>query len=354
MESARKFKIIVNSKECGTCSGPTPSAVAKKVVKKLCGTSSKAVRFSLKECKRGCERVCGPYQGRMEKLDKPCKRDGKMITHRVVCGKVRKMRGGRNLRIEDFEKREGDGDFRIDTSIGFEPYIFFGSTEYLGHNSYNFAIFCEKWFGGQVVIHTVGNLKLKVNDHKFQDKYFISLLNKLKTYLGKLNGFRRIKAYLNRIIKEEREGEGEGELRVEDFKLSGPLLNYFEIKYIGSGSIPYLFLYSNEVISVTKNIMHYNEYRRNFKFAISNNCDIFMYENGKIKLLNKNYVELEKNELFKLLNIHSLFFNAENRRKHIANGTILDMIKKVYPDLKDIISCLENLHLMYEEGNKRN
>ena len=25
------------------------------------------------------------------------------------------------------------------------------------------------------------------------------------------------------------------------------------------------------------------------------------------------------------------------------------MIKKVYPDLKDIISCLENLHLMYQE-----
>jgi hypothetical protein len=94
MEPTRKFKVIVNSKECGTCSGATPSAVAKKVVKKLCGTSSKVVKFSLKECKRGCERVCGPYQGRMEKLDKPCKRDGKTITHRVVCEKVKKMRGG--------------------------------------------------------------------------------------------------------------------------------------------------------------------------------------------------------------------------------------------------------------------
>ncbi len=94
MEPTRKFKIIVNSKECGTCSGPTPSSVAKKVVKKLCGTSSKVVKFSLKECKRGCERVCGPYQGRMEKLDRPYKRDGKTITHRVVCEKVRKMRGG--------------------------------------------------------------------------------------------------------------------------------------------------------------------------------------------------------------------------------------------------------------------
>ncbi len=108
MEPVRKFKIIVNSKECGTCSGATPSAVAKKVVKKLCGTSSKVVTFRLKECKRGCERVCGPYQGRMEKLDKPYKRDGKKITHRVVCGKVRKMRGGRDLVAEDFDKEKNN------------------------------------------------------------------------------------------------------------------------------------------------------------------------------------------------------------------------------------------------------
>lgn len=92
MEPVRKFKIIVNSKECGTCSGPTPNVVAKKVVKKLCWTSSKMVRFSLKECNRGCERVCGPYQGRMEKLDRPYKRSGKTIMHRVVCGKIPKMR----------------------------------------------------------------------------------------------------------------------------------------------------------------------------------------------------------------------------------------------------------------------
>jgi hypothetical protein len=111
MEPARKFKIIVNSKECGTCSGPTPSAVAKKVVKKLCGKSNKMVKFSLKECKRGCERECGPYQGRMEKLDRPYKRGGKTITHRVVCGKVRKMRGGLDLRVEYF-KKEGNNNYK--------------------------------------------------------------------------------------------------------------------------------------------------------------------------------------------------------------------------------------------------
>ena len=35
MSEIRKFRIIVNSKECGTCSGSSPSSVSKKVVKKL-------------------------------------------------------------------------------------------------------------------------------------------------------------------------------------------------------------------------------------------------------------------------------------------------------------------------------
>jgi len=147
MEPARKFKIIVNSKECGTCSGATPSAVAKKVVKKLCGSSSKTVSFSLKECKRGCERVCGPYQGRMEKLDRPYKRDGKTIAHRVVCGKVRKMRGGElgqdgeNLTMDDFKVQDQSVPFlRLETigKLGIfstkEQYAFFNP---LNNNEFN-------------------------------------------------------------------------------------------------------------------------------------------------------------------------------------------------------------------------
>jgi hypothetical protein len=156
MEPARKFKIIVNSKECGTCSGLTPSAVAKKVVKKLCGSSSKAVRFSLKECKRGCERVCGTYQGRMEKLDKPYKRDGKKITHRVVCGKVRKMRGGA-LGVKKFKKSEAGDDFKFDTDF-FKPVIFFGDIKGKERDEedektyYEFAIFNKEHRGGPVGI----------------------------------------------------------------------------------------------------------------------------------------------------------------------------------------------------------
>jgi hypothetical protein len=159
MEPARKFKIIVNSKECGTCSGPTPSAVAKKVVKKLCGTSSKVVRFSLKECKRGCERVCGPYQGRMEKLDRPCKRSGKTITHLVVCGKVRKMRGGA-LGVPDFRKGELDNEFKFD-KIGLRPHIFFGEVEVENQKYYEFVIFNVEHFGGNK--KTCGFNKLEID-----------------------------------------------------------------------------------------------------------------------------------------------------------------------------------------------
>ena len=106
MSEIRKFRITIDSKECGTCSGSSPCSVAKKVVKKLCEGSKKIVKFSLKECKRDCKKECGPYQGHMEKLDKPYKRNGKMITHRAVCEKVRKMRGGRYNLIEaiDFTK----------------------------------------------------------------------------------------------------------------------------------------------------------------------------------------------------------------------------------------------------------
>ena len=104
MSENRKFRIIVDSKELCTCSGSTPSSVAKKAVKKLCEGSKKIVKFSLKECKRDCKKVCGPYQGHMEKLDKPYKRNGKTITHKAVCAKVLKMKGGSFFNVNDFKR----------------------------------------------------------------------------------------------------------------------------------------------------------------------------------------------------------------------------------------------------------
>jgi len=210
MEPARKFKIIVNSKECGTCSGPTPCAVAKKVVKKLCGNSSKVVKFSLKECKRGCERVCGPYQGRMEKLDRPYKRDGKKITHRVVCGKVRKMRGGRELVADDFEKREDDPDIKI-KEIGLRPHIFFGDNIEAanGNKYYNLVVFNIEHTGEhktckfQRLSHENNEIKIDdINEDSiinYNNKLYI-LLHSL-IYNEKLTDYKTIRRRLFEILK---------------------------------------------------------------------------------------------------------------------------------------------------------
>ena len=214
MEPTRKFKIIVNSKECGTCSGSSPSAVAKKVVKKLCGSSSKVVKFSLKECKRGCERVCGPYQGRMEKLDRPYKRSGKTITHRVVCGKVRKMRGGVNSweDLESFKKKEGDGEFKLRMIDYRYPIIYFGGND----KSFKYIIFVDNMFGVLKYIAQINEDGTKVSiifwfskpDYNFIYKNYDlkQNLKKLKIYLDNLTDRYpqdlRIKDDLNKLLTE--------------------------------------------------------------------------------------------------------------------------------------------------------
>jgi len=207
MEPTRKFKIIVNSKECGTCSGATPSAVAKKVVKKLCGTSSKVVKFSLKECKRGCERVCGPYQGRMEKLDKPYTRAGKKITHRVVCGKVRKMRGGRDLVADDFERR-GDFDIFID-KIGLKPHIFFGDKiEVSGKSYYSLVVFNVEHIGEhktckfQKLSNNNGELTIEDIDNIDDIEDLYTLLEYLM-YNEKLTDYKTIRRKLFELLKDK-------------------------------------------------------------------------------------------------------------------------------------------------------
>ena len=216
METARKFKIIVNSKECGTCSGSSPSAVAKNVVKKLCEKSNKVVKFSLKECKRGCERVCGPYQGRMEKLDRPYTRSGKKITHRVVCGKVRKMRGGRELVDEDFEKREGDGKFKFD-KIGLRPHIFFGEEINVnGKEYYSLVVFniehtgeekqCEfnelKKENNTISIVPIIGKKNNTQQQSEENKDNLLLLLEHLLYCKKLTDYKTIRKKLLDLLKD--------------------------------------------------------------------------------------------------------------------------------------------------------
>jgi len=97
-----------------------------------------------------------------------------------------------------------------------------------------------------------------------------------------------------------------------------------------------------------------NLLEKKHNFAISNKCDIFMYKNGEIKLLNLNMnmndLKIEEILLFKLLNERCYYLFKID--EEVLHATILDIIKKVYPNFKDIIRCLEKLHLMYER-NKR-
>ena len=209
MEPARKFKIIVDSKECGTCSGSSPSVVAKKVVKKLCGKSNKMVKFSLKECKRGCERMCGPYQGRMEKLDRPYKRSGKTITHRVVCGKVRKMRGGVNgieLSIKDLELPIKMNNYFIIKPINLIPCLFLYSNEYVKkeyQTHFKFVICndCKviKYEDGHLIEITYNNNN-NSNNQKLLDSGLFELLNKESVFTDEKNGWSSSKKIID-IIK---------------------------------------------------------------------------------------------------------------------------------------------------------
>ena len=217
MELARKFKIIVNSKECGTCSGATPSAVAKKVVKKLCGTSSKVVKFSLKECKRGCERECGPYQGRMEKLDKPYTRDGKTITHRVVCGKVRKMRGGdldEFLNERYVKKNKPDTNFKIENcstkgtrGVHSTYYVFLGNITLEDKNYYEYIIYAV---GKTIVIYKLESLK-KNNTNKITGLNYTEILEQTNidrfkeifNSLGKTDFFKELNHKIEIRIKSK-------------------------------------------------------------------------------------------------------------------------------------------------------
>jgi hypothetical protein len=203
---------------------------------------------------------------------------------------------------------------------------------------------------------------VKDNDQSFHDMLddFINELQKLRkeiyTKYPNLNTYKTIKKYLPILIEATRniqsidtkysvEMREPRELKVEDFNFSKNFKDYnsFELKYING--IPYLFLHSKKMD---------NSFGKKHNFAISNKCRIFMYKNGEIKLLNLNINDLKIEEilLFKLLNEKERYYIRIDVT--VPYGTILDMIKRFYPDLKDIISCLENLHLMYERHKRHN
>ena len=319
MEPTRKFKIIVNSKECGTCSGPTPSAVAKKVVKKLCGNSSKAVRFSLKECKRGCERVCGPYQGRMEKLDNPYKRDGNTITHRVVCGKVKKMRGGRDLKVLDFEKvdnrdfrPEGYGFFKI-------PYIYFGDIKKIyDKNYYELVIFNKEHLGNEIGIESCdGNYVHDVREITDDIK------NKLKQLLTELentpNKYKRIQSFIKDKIKNIRERGSERGRGSESERGRGNVFNKLLKIYIKK------YTFDNEMIRLLKNNNNINlKYEKGYVF--------FGNRNGMYRYIispNQTYIPINDSEYIVLEELK----HSNDKKKQNLYSEIMEDIKRTVSEI---------------------
>lgn len=103
--TSKNYKIIVDSKHFGNMKGFRPAEVAKRAACKILGLSNKINRFSLVETKNGKIRN---YKVSKENLIRPYKKNGKMITFRIIVKKIGKHTGGviGSLPKEIYEKQE--------------------------------------------------------------------------------------------------------------------------------------------------------------------------------------------------------------------------------------------------------
>ena len=103
--TSKNYKIIVDSKHFGNMKGFSPAEVAKRAAGKILGLSNKINRFSLVETKNGKIRN---YKVSKENLIRPYKKNGKMITFRIIVKKIGKHTGGviGPLPKEIYEKKE--------------------------------------------------------------------------------------------------------------------------------------------------------------------------------------------------------------------------------------------------------
>jgi hypothetical protein len=102
--TSKNYKIIVDSKHFGNMKGFSPAEVAKRAAGKILGLSNKINRFSLVETKNGKIRN---YKVSKENLIRPYKKNGKMITFRIIVKKIGKHTGGVGpLPKEIYEKKE--------------------------------------------------------------------------------------------------------------------------------------------------------------------------------------------------------------------------------------------------------
>jgi hypothetical protein len=87
----KTYKIIVDSKLFANIRGSTPAEFAKKAASKILGNSLNRVRFSIVDAKTGKFRH---YDAKRENLVRPYRKNGKLITSRIVVKKIGKQVGG--------------------------------------------------------------------------------------------------------------------------------------------------------------------------------------------------------------------------------------------------------------------
>lgn len=86
----KTYKILINSKPFANIRDSTPAEVAKKAASKILGNSLNRVRFSIQEKTKKNRH----YDAKRENLVRPYRKNGKLITFRIVVKKMGKQIGG--------------------------------------------------------------------------------------------------------------------------------------------------------------------------------------------------------------------------------------------------------------------
>jgi hypothetical protein len=202
------------------------------------------------------------------------------------------MRGGRELKVENFRKRDGDGEFRIEEYGMFKiPYIFFGeiliqiqknSRTY--NHFYKYVIYNAEHFGSEVriseldastnidVVKPIEINKAENNEYHLRDK-----LNKLYNELKKnSNNYKRIQKFIkNKLNIRNGNDSAQGNVRENGpAQVSKPII-------LSNGCIKYP---ANYQFSGKINGTAYNT---NKLFRGTGNNHLYLYDprKGKYELL---------------------------------------------------------------------
>jgi hypothetical protein len=170
----KKYKIIVDSKHFVNMKGFSPAEVAKKAAGKILEKSNRIIQFSMIEIKNGKIRN---YKAHKENLIRPYKKNGKLITCRIIVKKITKHTGGGEAEIlsQIYEKEEFTEEDRekIKAEMFIEN-IFIDETK-THYDPYNLTVIMKKLItqGNEAGFESCDFLELGENDPIF--KFFPKL-----------------------------------------------------------------------------------------------------------------------------------------------------------------------------------